>query len=69
MECANKVLAETDSAKQKTLYAQLNDYYLDQSWVIPVSQNPPHLIARSNVRGLRYDGREGLVLQDISLAG
>jgi peptide/nickel transport system substrate-binding protein len=48
---SSEVLAATDPARQQTLYAQLNKYYLDQSWVLPVLQDPPHLIARARVRG------------------
>jgi peptide/nickel transport system substrate-binding protein len=65
---SDKMLAATDSSVQQLLYAQLNDYYLDQSWVLPVSQNPPHLIARANVQGLRYQGRESVPLADLWLA-
>jgi peptide/nickel transport system substrate-binding protein len=68
VQLSNRVLAATEPALQTSLYAQLNDYYLDQAWVIPVSQNPPHLVARANVRGLRYDGREGIPLTDLWLS-
>jgi ABC-type transport system substrate-binding protein len=64
----NQVLTETDPAKQTSLYNQLNDYILDQSWTMPVMQNPPHLAARSNVRGLRYDAHEALAIADVWLA-
>ncbi|MBV9578042.1 MAG: ABC transporter substrate-binding protein, partial [Chloroflexi bacterium] len=67
-QLANAVLTAVDPDKQNVLYAQLNDYYLDQSWVMPISQNPPHMIARTSVQGLRYDGREALLLQDVSIA-
>jgi peptide/nickel transport system substrate-binding protein len=65
---SSEVLAATDATRQHALYAQLNNYYLDQSWVLPVSQDPPHLIAQARVRGLRYDGREAIPLQDLWLA-
>jgi ABC-type oligopeptide transport system substrate-binding subunit len=64
----NQILAVADPASQKLLYAQLNDYWLDQSWVLPVTQNPPRVAARANVRGLRYDAHEALVLSDVWLA-
>ncbi|HEV7664710.1 MAG TPA: ABC transporter substrate-binding protein [Chloroflexota bacterium] len=67
-QLASQVLAEIDPARQRVLYEQLNDYVLDQSWVMPVTQNPPHLVARSAVRGLRYDAHEALVLSDVWLA-
>jgi peptide/nickel transport system substrate-binding protein len=67
-QLASQVLAETDPAKQPGLYDQLNDYVLDQSWVMPLTQNPPNLAARNAVRGLRYDAHEALVLPDVWLA-
>src|SRR5579864_1861899 len=48
-----------DPVKQKQLYSQLNDIYLDQSWVLPIIPNPERAVARSNVHGLRYDSRPG----------
>lgn len=67
-QLANKVLSETDPAKQQSLYAELNDYFLDQSFEIPLTQDPPRLVARANIRGLRYDAHEALVLSDVWLA-
>jgi peptide/nickel transport system substrate-binding protein len=45
------VTTETDPAAQRQLYAQLNDYYLDQSWVLPIVANPERVAARLNVHG------------------
>jgi peptide/nickel transport system substrate-binding protein len=67
-QLVNRVVTETDPAKQRQLYNQLNDYYLDQSWVLHIVQNPEHAAAQSNVRGLRYDARPALVLADVWLA-
>jgi peptide/nickel transport system substrate-binding protein len=47
-----KVATEPDPAKQKTLYAAMNDYILDQSWAMPMATNPQILVTRSNVKGL-----------------
>jgi peptide/nickel transport system substrate-binding protein len=66
-QLVNEVLSVTDPARQKSLYAQLNDYFLDQSWVLPVTQNPPRVAARANVHGLRYDAHETPVLSDVWL--
>jgi peptide/nickel transport system substrate-binding protein len=63
----NQVLTETDPAKQHQLYSQLNDYYLDQAWTLDIVPNPEHAVARSNVHGLRYDNRTGLVIGEIWL--
>jgi ABC-type transport system substrate-binding protein len=66
-QLVNQVVTETDPAKQHQLYDELNDYFLDQSWVLPIVPNPEHVTARANVHGLRYDTRPGLVLGEISL--
>jgi peptide/nickel transport system substrate-binding protein len=63
----NQVLVSTDPSTQRLLYSQLNDYLLDQSFVLPVTQSPQHLAARANVRGLRYDAHEALVLSEVWL--
>ncbi len=47
-----KVATEPDPAKQKTLYAAMNDYILDQSWAMPIATNPQILVTRTNVKGL-----------------
>jgi peptide/nickel transport system substrate-binding protein len=57
----NQVVTETDPTRQRVLYSQLNDYYLDQSWVLPIVRNPEHVTARANVHGLRYDAHQALV--------
>jgi len=66
-ELANHLAIETDPAKQRLLYSQLNDYYLDQSWVLIVMQNPEHIAARAGMRGLRYDAHLALVLPEVWL--
>ena len=68
LRLVNEVLLATDPGKQSVLYAQLNDYFLDQSWILPVTQAPPHLAAQANVDGLGYDAHEALVLSDVWLA-
>jgi hypothetical protein len=50
------------------LYARLNDFWLDQAWALPIVQNPPHHAARANVRGMRFDAHEAIVLSDVWLA-
>ncbi len=67
-QLANQVVSETDPVEQQQLYSQLNDYYLDQSWALPVVPNPEHVAAGSNVHGLRYDSRPGLVLAEVWLS-
>jgi peptide/nickel transport system substrate-binding protein len=47
-----QVATEPDPAKQKTLYAEMNDYILDQSWAMPFATNPQILVVKSNVKGI-----------------
>jgi peptide/nickel transport system substrate-binding protein len=44
---------EVDSAKQRQLYAQINDFILDQSFVMPYSNQPVTFEARTNVHGMK----------------
>lgn len=46
--------AETDPARQQQLYAQINDFVLDQSWVMPLSTNPITGISRNAVRDIGF---------------
>jgi peptide/nickel transport system substrate-binding protein len=46
------LITEPDSAKQKAMIAQINDFVLDQSWVFPVSSNPAIMVTSSKVQGL-----------------
>ncbi len=47
-----QIAAEADPAKQKTLYAAMNDYILDQSWAMPLSTGPQTLVGTAKVKGL-----------------
>ena len=46
------VSTEIDPAKQKLINAQINDYILDQSWIIPLGSLPLTYITRASVRGM-----------------
>jgi len=50
----NASLSETDSAKQKQLYAQLNDFILDQSFTVPLATYPYTFIMRGNVKDVVF---------------
>jgi peptide/nickel transport system substrate-binding protein len=47
-----QVATEADPAKQKTLYAKLNDYILDQSWAMPMATNPQVLVGTTKLKGV-----------------
>jgi peptide/nickel transport system substrate-binding protein len=47
-----QVSTEVDPARQKPLFARLNDYILDQCFAIPVCTGPQILLGSSKVKGL-----------------
>jgi peptide/nickel transport system substrate-binding protein len=67
-QLVNQVVSETDPVRQHELYVQLNDYYLDQSWMLTMVPFPEQAAAQANVRGLRYDSRPALITAEIWLA-
>jgi peptide/nickel transport system substrate-binding protein len=52
---------EVDPAKQKQIFAQLNDMLLDQTFVTPLAPNPPRVALRGTVKGVTYSAHEGFV--------
>jgi peptide/nickel transport system substrate-binding protein len=51
-DLVSQVGTEADPARQKTLYARMNDYILDQSWAMPFATNPQILVATSKLKGV-----------------
>jgi peptide/nickel transport system substrate-binding protein len=45
---------EPDPAKRKQLYSEINDYMLDQSWVLVITPYPDIVYMRPNVMDLKY---------------
>ena len=58
---------ETDPAKQKTLYGQLNDVLLDQCFLMPIMSAIPSALTSSKVQGIRYFRNEGIDMRAASL--
>lgn len=58
---------ETDPAKLKAAYSQLNDLLLDQVFVFPITIAPPLLLARSNVHGIAWTTHESPWYSDVWL--
>ena len=48
------VATEPDPAKRKTMYGQINDFILDQSWAMVVTPYPDIVATRPNVMDLKY---------------
>jgi peptide/nickel transport system substrate-binding protein len=51
-QLTDAVGVETDPAKLKGLYSELNDVLLDESWCVPIANNPIIMTGRSNVRNV-----------------
>jgi peptide/nickel transport system substrate-binding protein len=66
-QLVRQVVTQSDPTRQRVLYAQLNDFYLDQCWVLPIIPNPQRVAARAAVRGLRYDAHQALVAAEVWL--
>ena len=62
------VTAEADVSKRRELYNQLNDFLLDESFVISVSGTAPLVAMRQSVRGLQHTVHEAISYTDVSLA-
>ena len=59
---------ETDPAKLKQTYSQLNDLVLDESFVFLVTISPPTYLAKTNVQGIEWTAHESLWYVDTWLA-
>jgi ABC-type transport system substrate-binding protein len=57
--------SEPDASKRKQLYSQLNDFVLDQSFVMMMNSNPETFLARSNVHGQSYNMHQGLQMHQL----
>jgi peptide/nickel transport system substrate-binding protein len=54
----NTAASETDLAKAKATYAQLNDLLLDESFVFLITVSPPTLLAKTTVQGIAWTAHE-----------
>jgi peptide/nickel transport system substrate-binding protein len=62
-----RVATEPDPARQKTLYGQMNDYILDQSWAMPFATNPQILVTTNKVKGMTINQYGAWYFTDASL--
>ncbi|HEX8967543.1 MAG TPA: ABC transporter substrate-binding protein [Chloroflexota bacterium] len=67
-QLANASATETDSAKRKQLYDQMNDVLLDECFTIPVASSPGNVVSRSTVNGLAWRLNGSLQYSDVWLA-
>jgi peptide/nickel transport system substrate-binding protein len=53
-ELVNTAATEPDAAKRKALYAQINDYVLDQAFEMPVAGNIDRILATAKVKNIGH---------------
>ncbi|HEX8969830.1 MAG TPA: ABC transporter substrate-binding protein, partial [Chloroflexota bacterium] len=56
---------ETDMARRKQLFSELNDFVLDQSFVMLINSNPETFLARGNLHGQTYNMHQGLTMHQL----
>ncbi|HEY1291916.1 MAG TPA: ABC transporter substrate-binding protein [Chloroflexota bacterium] len=66
-ELVGQANVETDPAKQKQLYSDLNDYVLDQCFTYAVSNNPVWWVTSSKFHGLTPTLHQGFLWTDAYL--
>jgi peptide/nickel transport system substrate-binding protein len=64
----NQVATETDPARQKQLYSQLNDLLLDEAFVWPIATAPFRVAARASVRNIGFLLHDAVDIKRIWLA-
>jgi hypothetical protein len=58
------VAVEPDLAKRKQLYGQINDFWLDECFRMPISLYPSNALAKNTLRGLRFYFNPVMTYQD-----
>jgi peptide/nickel transport system substrate-binding protein len=61
----NTVGTETDPEKQKQLYAQVNDYMIDQAWSIVFAERAVIWLARNAIQNVNPTGRSSFVWDEV----
>jgi peptide/nickel transport system substrate-binding protein len=59
---------ETDAAKQKQLYAQVNDFMIDQAWSIVFAERAVIWLARSAIKNVNPTGRQSFLWDETWIA-
>ena len=60
---------EANPQRQKQIYEQLNDLFLDEVFFMSVSSNPPTALARTAVQGIAMSSLGGFGYTDAWLEG
>jgi peptide/nickel transport system substrate-binding protein len=61
----NAVSTETDPAKQQQLYAQVNDYMIDQAWSIVFAERAVIWLARNAIQNMNPTGRQSYLWDEV----
>jgi peptide/nickel transport system substrate-binding protein len=65
---AQAIATETDAAKQKQLYVQMNDLLVDEAFAVAIAAASPRMLLKANVQGLDYTMHEGFVWTNVWIA-
>ncbi|MBV9322531.1 MAG: ABC transporter substrate-binding protein [Chloroflexi bacterium] len=61
--------SEPDAAKRKAIYMQLNQIFLDESFMFPVAAAPARYLATSSIQGIGHTLHEGFTFTDAWIQG
>jgi ABC-type transport system substrate-binding protein len=56
---------EADPAKRQDLYAQLNDFLLDQCFSMPLATNPPIIATTNKVHNVDWNAHDQLIHEQL----
>jgi peptide/nickel transport system substrate-binding protein len=59
------IATETDAAKQKQLYAQLNSLLVDEAFAVAIASASPRMLLKSKVQDVGYTMHEGFVWTNV----
>ena len=68
-QLVDAVGTETDAAKQKQLYAQVNDFMIDEAWSIVFAERAVVWLARSALKNVIPTGRQSFLWHEVWLDG
>jgi peptide/nickel transport system substrate-binding protein len=68
MQLVDAATTQPDAAKRKQLYSQLNDFILDQSFLMMITRLYTTTLAQPKLRGIRYSLGGGITPADVWFA-
>jgi peptide/nickel transport system substrate-binding protein len=64
-QLVDAVGTETDPAKQKQLYAEVNDYMIDEAWSIVFAERAVIWLTRGNIKNMNPTGRQSFIWKEV----